>query len=237
MCSSDLFDSGLKELLGLLGPARDWDVFLAGVGADLAELLPQDRRLHALLEAAAARQQAAYQALASALDGPGWRALLLAGISFLQEKPWRAAADAEQLNWLDAPPREFGARVLDKRWRRLLEAGAEIETLPPEALHELRLDAKRLRYTAEVFAPVFPHKPARRFQRRLALLQEELGRSNDASVARDLVQGLADNRDEGRIWAIGVVEGWCLGRSIMDRHEVFAAWKKIIAKESFWSAD
>jgi CHAD domain-containing protein len=230
-------DGALKEFLGLLGPARDWDVFLAGIGAEMAGLLREDRRLHALLEAAEAKRQAAYQALASALDGPGWRAALLAGIAFLLEKPWRVGADAERLGWLDAPPREFAARVLDKRWGVLRAAGAEIEKLSPEALHELRLDAKRLRYAAEVFAPVFPQKAARRFQRRLVALQEELGRSNDAAVAGGLVQGLAGDRNEGRVWAIGLVEGWCLARSVMDRDDVLAAWKKLSDKESFWSGD
>lgn len=230
-------DGALREVLRLLGPARDWDVFLAGIGADLARVLPDDLRLHALLEAAEAKRQAAYQALAGALDGPGWRATLLAGMAFLLEKPWRMGAEAERLGWLDAPPREFAARVLDKRWRRLREAGAEIENLSPEALHELRLDAKRLRYAAEVFVPVFPQKAARRFQRRLTALQEELGRSNDATVGRGLVQGLTGEKDEGRAWAIGFVEGWCLARSVMDRDDVFAAWKKLATKESFWSAD
>ena len=229
-------DGAVKEMLALLGPARDWDVFLAGIGADLAALLPEDRRLHALLEAAEAKRQAAYQALAGALDGPAWRQVLVAGISFLLEKPWRAGADAERFGWLDGVPNEFAARVLDKRWGVLRAAGAEIESLSPEALHELRLDAKRLRYAAEVFAPVFTPKAARRFQRRLAALQEELGRSNDAAVARGLVQALVRDKDEGRIWAIGLMEGWCLARSVMDRDDVLAAWKKLSDKESFWSA-
>ncbi len=98
-------------------------------------------------------------------------------------------------------------------------------------------DAKRLRYAAEVFAPVYPAKAARRFQRRLARLQEELGRSNDAAVAIGLVRGLAREKDEARSLAIGLVEGWCLARSAMDREGVLKAWKKLLAKESFWSAD
>ncbi|MCA3366599.1 MAG: CHAD domain-containing protein [Roseomonas sp.] len=230
-------DGALKELLGLLGPARDWDVFRAGIGADLAGLLPEDHRLHALLEAAGAERQAAYQALANALDGPGWRQVQVAGIALLHEKPWRAGAEAARLGWLDGPPREFAAHVLEKRWRKLCDDGAEIETLPPEALHALRLDAKRLRYAAEVFAPVFPHKAARRFQRRLAALQEELGRSNDAAVARALVQRLARAGDDGRLWAIGAAEGWCLARSVADRNAMLNAWEKLTAKESFWSGD
>jgi CHAD domain-containing protein len=230
-------DGALKQMLGLLGPARDWDVFLAGIGADMAGLLPEDKRLKSLLRAAEAKRQAAYGALAEALDGPGWRVSVITGLAFLLQRPWRAGAEDARLGLLDGPPQDFAAVVLDKRWRWLLDAGAEIETLPAEALHELRLDAKRLRYAAEVFAPVFPHKAARRFQRRLAALQEELGRSNDAAVAKSLMRTLAQEKDEGRAWAIGVVEGWCLARSVMDRDDVLKAWKKLSAKESFWSAD
>ena len=230
-------DGVLRQMLGLLGPARDWDVFLAGIGADLAALLPEDKRLKSLLSAAEAKRQAAYAALAEALDGPAWRAAVTSGLAFTLEKPWRAGAGDERLGLLDAPPQDFAALILGKRWGSLLEAGAEIETLPAEALHELRLDAKRLRYAAEVFAPVFPKKAARRFQRRLAALQEELGRSNDAAVARSLVQSLAGENDEARAWAIGVAEGWCLARSMADHDGVLKAWKKLSAKESFWSAD
>jgi triphosphatase len=230
-------DGALKEILGLLGPARDWDVFLAGIGADMAALLPEDKRLKSLLSSAEGKRRAAYQALAEALDGPAWRGAVVSGLAFLLERPWRAGVDAERLGLLNAPPQDFAALVLDKRWRRLLEAGAEIETLSAEALHELRLDAKRLRYAAEVFAPVYAQKSARRFQRRLAALQEELGRSNDAAVARSLVQSLAQGADEGRDWAIGMAEGWCLARSMAEHDGVLKAWKKLSAKESFWSAD
>ena len=235
--ASRALDASLKDLLALLGPARDWDVFLAGIGAEMARLLPDDRRMRALLRAAEAARQTAYQTLAMALDGANWRILLLSGIGFLLAKPWRVEGDAARLGKLHAPPHEFAQLVLEKRWRRLREAGAEIASLPPEALHELRLDAKRLRYAAEVFAPVFPRKAARRFQRRLAALQEELGRSNDAAVARVLMRPLEREKDPGRAWAIGIIEGWCLSRSSADRDAILVAWEKLEGKESFWSAD
>jgi hypothetical protein len=34
-----------------------------------------------------------------------------------------------------------------------------------------------------------------------------------------------------------VAEGWCLARSMADHDGVLKAWKKLSAKESFWSAD
>ena len=230
-------DDALQGFLKLLGPARDWDVFLAGIGAEMATLLPDDRRMRSLLRAADAKRQAAYRGLAEALEGPAWRGLLLAGIGFLLIKPWREGADRARLESLDAPPQEFAAVVLDKRWRKLRKAGEAIEEVEPEALHELRLDAKRLRYAAEVLAPIFPSKATRRFQRHLSALQEELGLSNDASVARALMRLLDRDKDAGRAWAIGTVEGWCLARSAADRNAISAIWDKLESKESFWSAD
>lgn len=230
-------DDALQGFLKLLGPARDWDVFLAGIGAEMAALLPEDRRMRSLLRAAEAGRQTAYKGLAEALDGPAWRALLLTGIAFMLSKPWREGADPERLEQLDGPPQDFAALILDKRWRKLRKAGEDIEELEPEALHELRLDAKRLRYAAEVLAPIFPSKATRRFQRNLSALQEELGLSNDASVARVLVQQLNREKDAGRGWAIGIVEGWCLARTAADREAILAIWDRLDTKESFWSAD
>jgi hypothetical protein len=51
------------------------------------------------------------------------------------------------------------------------------------------------------------------------------------------MQALERDQDRGRAWAIGMVQGWCLARSITDRDGVLAAWKKLLAKESFWSVD
>ena len=234
---SRALDDALQGFLRLLGPARDWDVFLAGIGTKMTALLPEDRRMRSLLRAAEAERQAAYQGLATALDGPAWRGVLLAGIALLHGKPWRDGADPERLAALDAAPQDFAELVLEKRWRKLRKAGEDIEELEPDALHELRLDAKRLRYAAEVLAPVFPSKATRRFQRRLSALQEELGLSNDASVARLLVRQLERDKDPGRAWAIGIVEGWCLARTTADKRAILEIWDKLDAKESFWSAD
>jgi len=68
-------------------------------------------------------------------------------------------------------------------------------------------------------------------------LQEELGLSNDASVARGLVQHLDRDKDTGRAWAIGIVEGWCLARTTADREAILEIWDKLDTKESFWSVD
>ena len=214
------FDARLKTLASALGPARDWDVFMGGLGRLLAETLPDDIRLAQLQRRAAAARLAAYAALPPLLAGRAWRGVL-----------WQGAALIEHLEALPlrGELRGFAAHVLARRHRRLKRAGTGIETLPPAQLHALRLDGKRLRYAAELLAPLWEGPTARRYQRRLAGLQEALGQANDAEVARELVRRLGT-----RGWALGVAEGLALGRASGSRDAALKAWAKWRKAKRFW---
>jgi triphosphatase len=234
------FDAGLKSLADLLGPARDWDVFLSGVGAATAAAMPgtrgADPRLAALLRAAEQQRAAAYSALRRGLDSAAFRRLIIDGIALLHTAPWREAPAgvdlAERAARLAEPLPAFAASLLDKRWRKLRSDGAEIEAHSAEALHELRLEAKRLRYAAELFAPIWPNKATRRFLRRLAAVQEDFGIANDTAVARALVASLA-----GRVpaWAIGAVEGFASARGTNARGDGLQSWEALLALDPFWT--
>lgn len=230
-------DARLREVVSVLGPARDWDVFTSGIGRDVAAAFLEDKRIAALLRAAEARRRAAYAAVHAMLEAPAWRLLLVDAIEVLLERAWRHDAPEEALRLLDAPIREFGRSILDRRWSRLRRAGEEFESLSAEELHELRLDGKRLRYAAEVFAPIFGAKAGRRFLRRVAALQDGLGIANDAAVARGLVRSLSVTGNGARAWAVGVVEGWCEARVAGHRGDAFAAWERLGGKDRFWSGD
>lgn len=229
-------DARLREVLAVLGPARDWDVFLGGIAAEVAAAFPEDRRIAALRRAAEAERKAAYAAVLEMLEAPAWRLLLIEAVGTLLARPWRDGAEPDRLAGLDAPVEAYGAAVLERRWHRLRRAGADFESLTAEELHELRLDGKRLRYAAEVFAPVFGMKAGRRFLRRVAALQDGLGLANDAAVARGLAQRLMRNGQAGRAWAVGVVEGWCEARVAAMRGEARAAWDRLHGKDRFWTA-
>ncbi|MCK8787466.1 CHAD domain-containing protein [Roseomonas sp. NAR14] len=244
------FDAGLQALARLLGPARDWDVFLGGMAADLAAALPGgaagEPRLAALLRAGEAAREAAYAALREALDGEAFRRLMLEALALLLERRWRdgAAEDAALPERLAAPVRRHAARVLERRWRRLRRDAAEIETMPVEALHALRLEGKRLRYPAELFAALWPGRATARFLRRLSALQEALGLANDAAVARSLTGSLpagrsgggrsGGGRSGGQAWAAGLVEGWALARAEPLRAESVRAWERLARCDRFW---
>ncbi|MBR0659395.1 CHAD domain-containing protein [Neoroseomonas oryzicola] len=230
-------DTRFREVLSVLGPARDWDVFLGGIGRQVSEAFPDEKRIASLLRGAEGRRHAAYEAVLAMLGAPAWRMLLIDATGTFLARPWRDGATVEALAALDAPVEAFGRSILERRWSRLRRAGEDFEELSAEALHELRLDGKRLRYAAEVFAPLFGAKAGRRFLRRVAALQEGLGIANDAAVARGLAHSLVVPGQAGRLWAVGVIEGWCEARVAGHRGDAFAAWERLSGKDRFWTGN
>ena len=219
------WDAELRDVAQALGAARDWDVFLTGIGPGTLAALEGEPRVKRLLAAAGREREAAYAALGQFLASPGFRAAILHGmrLGLLHPPPLP-----------DPPLAPFAAGVLRKRWKRLKRAGAAMEELDATALHEMRLDAKRLRYAAEPFAALWPSRAARRFTRRLAELQEALGLANDATVAGQLARRLAGRGAGG--FAIGTVTGFAAGRAEGSRIAALAAWKGLRKAGPFWKS-
>ncbi len=92
-------------------------------------------------------------------------------------------------------------------WSHLRDA---VEALGPdpadEALHDVRIRAKRCRYAAEAVAPVVG-KPARRFARRITGLQEVLGDHHDAIVAENWLRDAAALSTPAEAFAAGELAG------------------------------
>ncbi|HWM21894.1 MAG TPA: CHAD domain-containing protein [Ilumatobacteraceae bacterium] len=164
----------------LTGPVRDLDVYLIEwqsytepLGADaMAALEP----VRAVL---ARRRDEAHAALVAAMRSDAAAELMAA---------WRA--------WLNDPAgdevpnvhadRALG-KVVAKRIARvhatLVEDGRRIgpDTAAAE-IHDLRKDAKKLRYLLECFASLLPKAPRKAFVRPLKALQDNLGEHQDAEV-------------------------------------------------------
>jgi CHAD domain-containing protein len=229
------FDAEVKALASLLGPARDWDVWIGGLGAEIAEALPEDPRIAALLRAARAQRGAAYAALAPALDGPELRRIAWQAVALAEARPWRAEEDDAAAERRSGGLAEFAARVLDRRWRRIEGAGTEIAGLPDAEFHALRIEAKRMRYAAELFAPLWGRKRAKRFLGRLSKVQDAFGLANDAVVAHGLMAALTGRGDGGLAWAGGVAEGWALARARRARSKAQQAWEALLEGRIAWA--
>ena len=219
----------LRDLAAILGGARDWDVFLAGTGADVAAAFPGDRRVRTMLAAAARRRTAAYDSLRAYLISPAFRNLEVTLGCTAALRPWETPDDSGPLRQDTAL---FATTVLTRRHRRVRRAGRHINALPVEALHEMRKDCKRLRYAAEFFQPLFPVKPGRRYVRALAALQEELGALNDGAVAAGLMGHLG--RTE-RSYAAGIVAGFVAANAGNQRAGIVSRWERFRANPEFWT--
>lgn len=218
----------LKTLGARLGPTRDWDVFVTETLPRVTAALPQERRLVRLAEAAQKTRQGHQLMLALYLAGVDFRLL---GV----ELAWLAAAE----EWLPLPPdppvalTDFAANVLHRRWRKLTRAGRSIEALDIEALHDLRLRAKRARYTAEAFVSLYPGRRSARFIRRLSRLQQHLGLLNDGEVAAGLLKHL-DGGGGRHAFATGLVLGYTAARAANVRPDILRAWQKFRDVGRFW---
>jgi triphosphatase len=226
--------AALGGLAAVLAPARDWDVFAAGTGHDVAASFSDDRAVRRLLKTAERRRQQAYAKLAEYLSSAEFRRLGIALAALAAARPWELAPpddDTGRAERLAGSLAGFAVRALDRRLKPLVEAEADVETLPTEALHRLRLNGKRMRYVAEFFAPLFPSHGARRFIRRLTVLQERLGHLNDGAVAAGLMADLG----AGRSRTGGLVCGFVAAHSTGARSEIGRAWRRFHRLDPFWN--
>jgi len=222
--------AGLHGTAARLGAARDWDVFLGGTAERVSAAFPDDGRFRSMLAMARRRRQAAYVELRAHLASAAFRELEVGLACASVLRPWEREATPDPR--LHQDTRQFAAAALAHRLKRVRHAGRDLAPLPLPALHELRKDCKRLRYTAEFFLPLFPDKPARRFVKRLAALQEELGVLNDGATAAGLMAHLG--RAE-RSYAAGLVEGFVASGSAASRALAGHAWKRFRKAEPFWA--
>ncbi len=231
-------DAGLKHLAGMLGPARDWDVFTAGTGASVGLAFADDAAVGQLLADAERRRRVGYDALREFVGTAEFRRLgiqlaILAGGAVSEGIPGDDVIAVESL-------REFAARALNRRLKRMFAEGDDIEHLAAETLHDIRLRAKRLRYACEFFAPIFPSKATSRFIRRLSVLQDRLGILNDSAVVAELLAQLERSRQKtgtnavNRAYAVGTVRGFVAAQGSAVRHEIAEAWRKFHKVPPFW---
>lgn len=90
-------------------------------------------------------------------------------------------------------------------------------------LHELRLVAKRLRYSLEVFRSCFDPSRFEAASELLVSLQDRLGEVNDLHELARFIRGVAKKVDEGRKADLTSIEA-VYGARLSDSIERFEAW-------------
>jgi CHAD domain-containing protein len=174
----------LRWLGGELGVVRDADVLLDRLRAQAATLPATDTRpATALLRRLEGERDAARAALRRAYDGGRYVRLLDDLAAAAVAPPVGEAAGVRA--------RGAVADLVRGPWKHLAHAVEALDDPPAdEALHDLRIRAKRVRYAAEAAAPI-AGKPPLRFAKAAARLQTVLGDLQDAVVAEAWLRGAA----------------------------------------------
>jgi CHAD domain-containing protein len=82
-----------------------------------------------------------------------------------------------------------------RHYDKVGKRGAAINAqTPPERVHELRIECKKLRYLLELFAELYPSSQIKRAIQSLKGLQDVLGNFNDYSVQQRFLLDLARRR-------------------------------------------
>jgi CHAD domain-containing protein len=170
----------LKQLGRTLGNVRDLDVVrerLVHSGGPLATDLGP---LFALVDQ---RIEAARAAASTALESDAhWQ--LIVDLSQAAREPALTELAGESCD-AALPP------LVAQPWKRLREAGRALAPeADDEAVHDVRIHAKRVRYAAEAVVDVLAGKAAdtaSRFAGRLAQIQDVLGDEHDSIMAREVI--------------------------------------------------
>ncbi len=177
------FRSGFKWLGDITTPTRDADVHLLDYPHMLAALSPEyAEALAPLGELLVARQRSCQLQLAQDLRSMRRAQLGAEWSEFLAgEGPW--AGRSEGAEDAGRPARAVVARRIARAQTRLVRDGRAIDrSSPAVALHDLRKDAKRLRYLLECFGSLFDGETLSVAVRPLKSLQDVLGEFQDTEV-------------------------------------------------------
>ncbi|MDF2731511.1 MAG: hypothetical protein K0S92_136 [Desertimonas sp.] len=177
---------------GISGAARDLDVYqiewpdyTAALDAEATTALVP------LREHLAAQRTAAHVELAAQLSSGRATAAVEAWNDWLDNPVDGEALGKRSLDRLD----KTVARRIRRAHRVMVERGRTItpET-PAETVHDLRKDAKKLRYLIECFGGLYDKPSRTAFVGRLKALQDTLGEHQDAEVHADALRTIADDR-------------------------------------------
>ena len=183
-----LFREGFKWLGDVTTPQRDADVHLLDLPALVATLSPERAEaLEPLRELLVEHQRECHEQLVTDLRslrraqlGRDWAAFLAGEGAWTADDGGEPGSDAPDAM---RPAIVVAATRIHRAHRRLVRDGRSIDDRSPAtALHDLRKDAKRLRYLLECFGSLFPAADVATAVKPLKALQDTLGTFQDTEV-------------------------------------------------------
>ncbi|HXR23222.1 MAG TPA: CYTH and CHAD domain-containing protein [Acidimicrobiales bacterium] len=216
----------LKWFGGVLGAARDADVRLESLEKDCAALPSPDAAGSAALLDAAREQQATNHADLLEAMAKGRYLQLLRALDALSSRTGSGSAEVTVQFWamLSRPAATEMPSLAKQQWISTVKAVGRLGSQPAdEQLHQVRIRAKRLRYLAEVAAPVVRRPEDRRAAsetaRAATALQDVLGELHDAVVREQWLRDAASRRPARAKSEVLVATGLAAGQLIAAARE------------------
>jgi triphosphatase len=217
-----------KILSGRLALARDLDVFVdkllaappPGLGVGLDQLRAR----------AQAARDVAWTAASACIASPQFE-------MFSDDVAALAASQLPLTRGTRLP--KTAARMLDRQVRRVKKRGRIAASKDEGDLHRLRIALKKLRYTAEFFAPLYPKREVKRYLGKVRGLQNHLGDLNDVANVRAVVadllrDGRKKDEDGGMRFAAGAVMGWYGAQTPRAIKSALQRYRKFRKVTPFW---
>lgn len=202
---------------------REWDVLIATTLRPMVDALPDEP---SLLELDATAREARRLAVPEA---GGLRRQIDEVVAAIDEAAWlQRPTGAFELDW-QKDLKSFSSELLAKRHRRLRKRLKKVDITDQKDFHQLRIQAKKIRYPTEMFSNLFDGGTADAYLDRLVAVQDALGHLNDALVARDRIAELPLSSR-----AQGLVAGWLAHEVEIRRQRFPRAAKRLRKAVPFW---
>jgi CHAD domain-containing protein len=235
-----------KQISERMAPARDLDVFLKDLFEPAAEADGAKEAFALLRERAKEARRAAWDEAVAQVCAPAFSGFVGELGEAIDHRVWmespRAKSHAARgLVAFEAPASDVAERMLKYRLAHAKKRARDLDELADDERHKLRIALKKLRYTAEFFAPLYPKKPVKRWLKCLGEMQDILGGLNDVATARQTLEKLVALGDGGPLaskadlsFAAGIVYGWQLERADRIWKDAVGCWDSFSKSTPFW---
>lgn len=202
-------DNELKWLADILAPARNWDVVCQHLLEPVQRALHDEPDLGKLCRAAEHQRRAAYRRAKEAILSPRYSSAMVKLLRWFEARGWRDQPVNRDSARLVAPIGEVAPALIRRSYRKARKRARHFAAQPPRQRHRLRIGLKKLRYTIDFLASLYPKRRTRRFVKRLKAVQDDLGHANDVRAARLLLADLENGQQHAALdRAGGIVLGW-----------------------------
>lgn len=201
----------LAELFRQLGATRDRDALAAS-------LIPQLQLAGSPVSELPVQAEAVEEDISALFRAPKTTLLLLELIEFSHQPQDGKSRLKKQ-----------SRRQLNKMHQQICQAESAFEQLQAEEKHRLRKRVKRLRYSVEFIASLYPQSAMKPYLKALKPLQESLGRFNDLTVAHALFE-----QDTGQHPQSWFVLGWIASEQHHIEQQIQQDLTAFCQAQCFW---